>query len=77
MEEKRKDLEAEQQKKLIYKLVAKLNDLHPSLYYSATSEVAYHVDEYIKAAKGLSRSELELLKGLSRHDIQMILSLHN
>jgi len=77
MEEKRKDLAAQQQKKLIYKIVAVLNDLHPSMYYAATTEVAYHVDEYIKAGKGLSHTESELLNGLGRNDIQMILSLHS
>lgn len=77
MQEKRKDLEASRQKELVYRIVGELNELHPSLYYAATSEVAYQIEEHVLAGKGLSHDESELLKGLSRNDIQMILSLHN
>ncbi len=77
MEEKRKDLEASRQKELIYRIVSELNELHPSLYYAATSEIAYQVEAAILAGQGLNHDESQLLKGLSRNDIQMILSLHN
>jgi hypothetical protein len=77
MEEKRKDLIASKQKQLINTIVAKLSQLHPSFYYSATSEIAYEIERYIKQADGLSHDEIEVLKGLSRNDIQMILSLHS
>ena len=77
MEEKRKDLEAAKQKELIYRIVSQLNELYPSLYYAATSEIAYQVEEAILAGQGLNHDESQLLKGLSRNDIQMILSLHN
>jgi hypothetical protein len=77
MEEKRKDLIASKQKQLINTIVAKLSQRHPSFYYSATSEIAYEIELYIKQADGLSHDELEVLKGLSRNDIQMILSLHS
>jgi len=77
VEEKRKDLEASRQKELIYRIVSELNELYPSLYYAATSEIAYQIEEAISAGQGLNHAESQLLKGLSRNDIQMILSLHN
>lgn len=82
MEEKHKDLIASKQKELINTIVARLSELHPSFYYSATSEIAYEIELYIKngdgsSGQGLSHDETELLKDLSRNDIQMILSLHS
>ena len=77
MEEKRKDLIASKQKDLMNSIVAKLSEQHPSLYYSATSEIAYEVERYIKNGEGLNRDEMDALQGLSRNDIQMILSLHS
>lgn len=77
MEDKRKDLIASQQKELINLIVAKLSQLHPSFYYSPTSEIAYEIEQYVQSGEGLSRDEHDLLKVLSRNDIQMILSLHN
>jgi hypothetical protein len=77
MEEKHRDLIASKQKSLINTVVARLSELHPSLYYSSTSEIAYEIERYIGSGDGLSHDETELLKGLSRNDIQMILSLHN
>lgn len=77
MEEKRKDLVATRQKELLNMIVAKLSDINPSFYYSATSEIAYEIEQYIQRAEGLSRDELDVLKPLSRNDIQIILSLHS
>jgi hypothetical protein len=77
MEEKRKDLTASKQKQLINTIVARLSELHPSFYYSATSEIAYEIELYIGNGDGLSHDETEILKGLSRNDIQLILSLHS
>jgi hypothetical protein len=77
MEEKHRDLIASKQKSLINTIVAKLSELHPSLYYSSTSEIAYEVERYISSGDNLKHDETEVLKGLSRNDIQMILSLHN
>ena len=77
MEDKHKDLTAVRQKQLLNTIVAKLSALHPSFYYSPTSEIAYEIERYIQAGNDLLSSEVELLKDLSRHDIQMILSLHS
>ena len=77
MEEKRKDLIASKQKELVSNIVTKLSELHPSFYYSSTSEIAYEVERYIKNGEGLNREEMDSLQGLSRNDIQMILSLHS
>ena len=77
MEEKHKDLIAVKQKALLTSIVATLNELHPSFYYSSTSEIAYEIERYVIDGSGLLHDEVELLKGLSRHDIQMMLSLHS
>ena len=76
MEEKHKNLIAVRQKVLLTTIVAKLSDLHPALYYSPTTEIAYEIERYINAGDGLLHDEVELLKDLSRHDIQILLSLH-
>jgi len=62
MEEKHKDLIASKQKSLINTIVAKLSELHPSLYYSSTSEIAYEIERYINSGDGLSHDETEVLK---------------
>lgn len=77
MEEKRRDLIVSKQKSLINDIVAKLSELHPSFYYSPTSEIAYEIHQYIQGGEGLSRDEIDILIELSRNDIQMILSLHS
>lgn len=77
MEEKHKDLIAVKQRALIMSIVVKLNELHPSFYYSPTSEIAYEVERYIKGGNNLLHDEVELLRDLSRQDIQMILSLNS
>lgn len=76
MEEKHKDLIAVKQKELLNIIVAKLNELHPSFYYSPTSEIAHEIEQYVKEGNGLSRDDIELLGKLSRYDIQVMLSLH-
>jgi hypothetical protein len=77
MEEKHKDLVAVKQRELLTSIVLRLNELHPSFYYSPTSEIAYEIERYVKAGNGLLHDEVELLKGLTRHDIQMMLSLNS
>ncbi len=77
MEDKHQDLIAVRQKALLNDIVARLNQQHPSFYYSPTSEIAYEIERYIQAGTGLLHDEVQLLKELSRHDIQMMLSLHS
>ena len=77
MEEKHKDLVAVKQRDLLTSIVTRLNELHPSFYYSSTSEIAYEIERYVQDGSGLLHNEIELLKDLSRHDIQIMLSLHS
>lgn len=76
MEEKRKDLTATKQKRLLNQVIAELNQSNPSFYYFSTSEISYEIELYIKSGGNLKRNELELLSGLNRNDIQMILSVN-
>lgn len=77
MEEKRKDLDAEKQKKLINKLVSDLSHSDPQLYYRPTIEIAMYLEKYIAGDNDLNADEIILLKKLSHRDIQTILSLQS
>ena len=76
MEEKRKDLKNEKQKKVLQRLVDQLSRELPDLYYMPTSQVAFELLKEIQQGQKLDHSEKELLEGLSAHDIQILLSLH-
>ncbi|MEM9667730.1 MAG: hypothetical protein AAF950_02300 [Pseudomonadota bacterium] len=75
MEEKRKDLDAEKQKKLLHRLVEELSKSHMDFYYRSTSEVAFLLKSYIDGEAKLSVEEKALLSSLSQKDIQLKLSL--
>ncbi|MEM8635184.1 MAG: hypothetical protein AAGF33_09435 [Pseudomonadota bacterium] len=76
MEEKRKDLDAEKQKRLLERLVGELSRSHIDLYYQSTSEVAFLLRKYIDKDAKLSVEEQVLLKPLSEYDIQLRLGLN-
>ncbi|MEQ9694705.1 hypothetical protein [Shimia sp. SDUM112013] len=76
LQDKRKDLDAEKQKKLLERLLHELSDRNPSLYYQPTSEVALQVERYIAHGATLHAEERTLLERLGRRDIAVLLSLH-
>ncbi|MEM6914106.1 MAG: hypothetical protein AAF511_09025 [Pseudomonadota bacterium] len=76
MEEKREDLQAEKQVKLLLQLVEELSQRTADFYYKSTSEVAFLVKDYIKKGARLTQDDRALLEPLSAHDIQLRLSLH-
>ncbi|MEO1043494.1 MAG: hypothetical protein AAFX52_14530 [Pseudomonadota bacterium] len=76
MEEKREDLQAEKQTKLLQEVVKELSRLNVDLYYRSTSEIAFLIKDYIKKDARLTQDDRALLEPLSAHDIQLRLSLH-
>ena len=76
MEEKRKNLDSEKQRRLLERLVGELGRSHLDFYYRSTSEVAFLLRKYIDGDADLSVEERGLLKPLSEHDIQIKLSQH-
>ncbi|MEM7663154.1 MAG: hypothetical protein AAF292_12980 [Pseudomonadota bacterium] len=75
MDEKRKDLDSERQKKLLLGLVSDLSASHPEFYYQSTIEIASLLKDHIDSNAKLSVEDKALLAPLSRHDIQLRLSL--
>lgn len=76
LQEKRKDLDVERQKRLLTRLVEELSRSDPELYYRSTSEVAAQIEGLIGKAGRLSPEDRQLLMRLSRRDIEVLLSLH-
>ncbi|MBO9479461.1 hypothetical protein J7382_18095 [Shimia sp. R11_0] len=76
LQEKRKDLDSEKQKKLLQRMVAELSHLYPDLYYQPTSEVADLIRRHVASEAKLNAEEHALLKALSKRDIEVLLSLH-
>lgn len=76
LQEKRKDLESEKQKKLLQRLVSELSGLYPDLYYQPTSAVADLIQRYVVKDAKLNADEHALMKPLSKRDIEVLLSLH-
>ncbi|MCV6595729.1 MAG: hypothetical protein OIF40_01415 [Mangrovicoccus sp.] len=76
MEEKRKDLRIEKQKRLLEQLVAELSRDNPGFYYQPTGEIAFAIQSHIRTAGALSLEDKALLDTLSQYDIQLLLSLH-
>ncbi|WP_170334464.1 hypothetical protein [Ruegeria arenilitoris] len=76
LEEKRKDLDSEKQKKLLFRLVDELSRSSPDLYYRSTSEIAAYLEAYIRKGAKLSAYDRALLTRLSRRDLEVLLSLH-
>ncbi|MEL7042358.1 MAG: hypothetical protein AAGL90_12590 [Pseudomonadota bacterium] len=75
MEEKRKDLRAEKQRKLLEQLVDELSRADPNFYYQSTSDIAYLLKDHVTTARGLTVEDRELLAPMSARDIQMLLSI--
>jgi len=76
MEDKRDDLIAEKQRKLLEIIVQELGRDNPQFYYMPTVEVARAIQAYAADGKSLNQDQLELLKGLDERQIQILLSLH-
>ncbi len=76
LEEKRKDLDSEKQKKILMRLVEALSQLDPDLYYRPTSDIALHLEKYIRGDAKLTSDERSLMERLSRRDLEVLLSLH-
>ena len=76
LEEKRKDLDSEKQKRLLLKFVNELSQTSPDLYYRPTSEIAAFLEAYIRDKANLTADDRSLMTRLSRRDIEVLLSLH-
>ena len=76
LEEKRVDLDAEKQKRLLQRMVNDLTRESADIYYQPTSEIARLIRAQEAAAEGHNAAELALLRNLSQRDIEVLLSLH-
>ena len=76
LQEKRVDLDAEKQKRLLQALVAELSQTQGDLYYQSTSQIAVLLQRYINDQAQLTADDRALLQKLDRRDIEMMLSLH-
>ncbi|MCT8162126.1 hypothetical protein [Pseudoruegeria sp. SHC-113] len=76
LQDKRSDLDAEKQKKLLQRLVGELSTLRPDLYYQPTSVIAEEMEAFIDGEAKLYAEERVLLKRLTKRDIEVLLSLH-
>lgn len=76
LQEKRNDLDAEKQKKLLQRIVSDLSHSSPQFYYMATSEVARLIHKHIQDASNFNAEERKLLEPLSARDIEVVLSLN-
>ena len=75
MEEKRKDLDVEKQKKIIFNLVEKLSLSDPDLYYRSTSEIALILKNLIDSRENLLDVDRELVSDLTQRDIELRLGI--
>ena len=76
LQDKRKDLDGERQKKLLQKLVEEMSRERPDLYYQATSAIAVQIKAHIDNGGGLSTEDRVLMQRLNARDIEVLLSLH-
>ncbi|MEL7299756.1 MAG: hypothetical protein AAFM92_05165 [Pseudomonadota bacterium] len=76
LEDKRVDLDAEKQKRVLRRLVEDLTRESADIYYQPTSVIARIVKTQVDAGTGLNADELDLLRRLSQRDIEVLLSLH-
>ncbi|MEO1642019.1 MAG: hypothetical protein AAFR74_01700 [Pseudomonadota bacterium] len=74
MEEKRKDLTAERQKKLIQTLLEKMSAGDPNFYYLSTSQVAMRLHDYIRKGAKLPQEDSAIMMPLTQKDLQVLLS---
>ncbi|MEM1019866.1 MAG: hypothetical protein ACFBZ9_11010 [Sphingomonadales bacterium] len=75
MEEKRDDLKAQKQRKLLESIVLELGRDNAQFYYMPTIEVAMAVKDYVANGKTLNQDDRALLAGLDARQIQILLSL--
>ncbi|WP_231701151.1 hypothetical protein [Aliiruegeria sabulilitoris] len=76
LQDKRKDLDSERQKRLLGRMVAELSGSSPDFYYRPTTEIALELMNYIADGKDLNAEERTLLGRLNRRDIQVLLSMN-
>ena len=76
LQEKRKDLDGERQKRLLRKLMSDLSHANPNVYYMDTAGIAQLIHETIKTGGRLSAEDRDVLKRLTPRDIEVLLSLH-
>lgn len=76
LQDKRKDLDGEKQKRLLQRLVADLSRENPNIYYMPTAGIAGILHDTIKTGGRLSAEDRELLQRLTLRDIEVLLSLH-
>ena len=76
LQEKRKDLDAEKQKRLLQRLLNELTRSRPDLYYQATGQIARQIKDYMADGASLTADERDLLERLTVRDIEVLLSLH-
>ncbi|MEM7596876.1 MAG: hypothetical protein AAF382_04205 [Pseudomonadota bacterium] len=76
LQDKRKDLDGERQKRLLQKLVSDLSHENPNVYYMPTAGIAALLHETIKTGGRLAAEDRELLQRLTSRDIEVLLSLH-
>ncbi|MEM6682572.1 MAG: hypothetical protein AAF607_10045 [Pseudomonadota bacterium] len=75
MEDKRGELKAEKQRKLLERIVQELGRENPQFYYMPTVEIARAIQDYVATSKTLNQNEHDLLKGLDARQMQILLSL--
>lgn len=76
LEDKRKDLQSEKQRKLLQRLVEDLSKSNFDFYYQSTTQIAAQLKKYINGDAKLSAEERALLEPLTQRDIEIRLSLH-
>ena len=76
LQEKKKDLDAEKQKKLLQRLLGDLAQEYPDLYYQSTTVIARQMRDFIAKGAKLNGEERGLVDGLTQRDIEVLLSLH-
>lgn len=80
LEEKRKDLDHEQQRRVVMQLVQKLSESHPDFYYQSSAQIAHLLKNYIDSdapflqEAQLFQEERALIKRMSQKDIEVMLS---
>lgn len=75
LEEKRKDLDGEKQKRLLQRLVGELSAQGGDVYYQPTSVIAAMIKDYVQTDAKLAADDKALLTRLSQRDIEVLLSL--
>jgi len=76
LQDKRRDLDGEKQKRLLQRLLEELSASSPDLYYQPTSTIALALQAHITEGAALYAEERALLARLSQRDIEVLLSLH-